>query len=121
MSSINNLKGSDLENFISEALYNNGWIVFTRKNHCDILAWRFGLVYLIECKGYDLSKKQQTNAVKQLNNNIDNATNFLGKMDLSIQILMRILVAKSFHHNSYGIYQYTPKEFILHCRRDFNE
>ena len=38
-----------------------GYIVFTRRNHCDVLAVKpdMALAYLVECKDYELSPKQQ--------------------------------------------------------------
>lgn len=101
-----------MENIIGEYLNNNGWIVFTRTNYCDVVAWKSGIVYLIECKGYNLSKKQQINAIKELNNNLRRAKELLKRYNLEYDIFMRILVAPSFNHNSHGIYQYTPEDFI---------
>jgi len=109
-------KGTTLEDTIARHLFNNGFIVFIRRNHCDIIAWRGGLAYVVECKSYDLSKKQQTKAVKQLNNNRKRAIKILDNMRLSSDIILKVLIANSFHHRSHGIYQYTPEEFIDHLR-----
>ena len=58
--------GSELEEKIAQAFLKMKYRVFLRRNRCDILAVRGKLAYLVECKNYILSKKEQKSAVRQL-------------------------------------------------------
>lgn len=107
---------SSLENEIAETFRNNGYIVFTRRNHCDVLAIKNRLAYLCECKNYSLSKKQQKLAVRQLNRNYTFALEILLNQRWYVDKIVRVLVAKDFSYQSKGILQYTPLEFIKHIR-----
>jgi hypothetical protein len=87
--------------------------VFTRRKHCDVLAVKpdMTLAYLIECKDYQLSRKQQSLAVRELNRNYTYALELLNQSRLHPQKILRVLVAQAFNHRSRGILQYAPKEF----------
>ncbi len=110
------MSGVELEDTIAEAFKNEGYIVFTRRNHCDVLAVKpdMSLAYLIECKDYQLSRKQQSLAVRELNRNYTYALELLNQNRLHPQKILRVLVAQAFNHRSRGILQYTPKEFLQH-------
>jgi hypothetical protein len=45
-----------LEDQVAEAFKKRGYIVFTRRNHCDVLAIKpdMALAYLVECKDYEI-------------------------------------------------------------------
>ncbi len=105
-----------LEDAVSEAFRKGGFIVFTRQNHCDVLAVKpdMSLAYLVECKDYALSKKQQVLAVRELNRNYTHALELLIKQHLCPQKILKVLVARGFAYQSRGILQYTPKTFIEH-------
>jgi len=109
---------SALEDTIERVLKQEGYIVYKRKNHCDILAVKpnGSLGYLVECKDFKLSKKEQKHAVRQLNRNYVYALELLikDKMWTNTDFIIRVLVAKKFSHQSRNIRQYTPKEFIAH-------
>jgi len=79
------MAGTVLEDKISEAFHKRGYIVFTRKNHCDVLAVKpdMTLAYLVECKDYELSKKQQKLAVRELNRNYTHALELLINQEYS--------------------------------------
>jgi len=94
-----------------------GYTTFTRVNGCDIIAWMRSLTYLIECKGYSLSPKQQFFAARQLNNNYKNAKSYLEKIGLRTEMIVKVLIAYKFSHFSKGVYQFTPEEFTNHMVR----
>jgi len=108
--------GTVLEDKISEAFHKRGYIVFTRKNHCDVLAVKpdMKLAYLVECKDYELSKKQQNLAVRELNRNYTHALELLIKNRLCPEKILKVLVARGFAYRSKNILQYTPEAFIKH-------
>jgi len=110
------MSGVELEDMVAEALKKQGYIVFKRKNHCDILAVKpdMALAYLIECKDYQLSRKQQSLAVRELNKNYTHALELLKDNRLHPEKILRVLVARAFSHQSRGILQYTPKELLAH-------
>ncbi len=105
-----------LEDTVSEAFRKKGFIVFTRQNHCDVLAVKpdMTLAYLVECKDYALSRKQQALAVRELNRNYTHALELLIKQRLCPQKILKVLVAKGFTYQAKGILQYTPETFIQH-------
>lgn len=74
-----------LEDAVSEAFRKKGFIVFTRQNHCDVLAVKpdMSLAYLVECKDYSLSRKQQILAIRELNRNYTHALELLIRQRLS--------------------------------------
>ncbi|MEM3769739.1 MAG: hypothetical protein QXG76_00955 [Candidatus Bathyarchaeia archaeon] len=110
------MSGTVLEDTISEAFRKRGFIVFTRHNHCDVLAVKpdMSLAYLVECKDYALSKKQQVLAVRELNRNYTHALELLIKQRLCPQKILKVLVARGFAYQARGILQYTPETFIEH-------
>jgi hypothetical protein len=75
------LSGAVLEDQVAEAFEKQGYIVFKRKNHCDVLAVKpdMALAYLVECKDYVLSRKQQILAVRELNRNYTHGLELLIK------------------------------------------
>lgn len=109
-----------LEDMISEAFRKQGYIVFTRKNHCDVLAVKpdMALAYLIECKDYELSKKQQILAVRELNRNYTYALEILVKNKLFPQKILKVLVARGFAYKAKNIYQFTPEMFLKHINSE---
>lgn len=110
------MSGRLLEDRITEAFRRRGYIVFTRKNHCDVLAVKpdMKLAYLVECKDYELSRKHQRLAVRELNRNYTYALELLIKNRLCPEKILRILVAQSFAYQAKGILQYTPDAFVKH-------
>ena len=110
------MSGLELEDMIAEAFTKQGYIVFTRKNHCDVLAVKpdMALAYLVECKDYELSRKQQSMAVRELNRNYTYALELLKDNRLYPEKILRVLIAQAFSHQSRGILQYTPTEFLEH-------
>nr|NIP66704.1 hypothetical protein [Candidatus Bathyarchaeota archaeon]NIU80840.1 hypothetical protein [Candidatus Bathyarchaeota archaeon]NIV67472.1 hypothetical protein [Candidatus Bathyarchaeota archaeon]NIW16128.1 hypothetical protein [Candidatus Bathyarchaeota archaeon]NIW34118.1 hypothetical protein [Candidatus Bathyarchaeota archaeon] len=72
------------------------------------------LAYLIECKDYSLSRKQQSLAVRELNRNYTHALELLNHKHLHPEKILRVLIAQAFSHRSRGILQYTPREFLRH-------
>jgi len=110
------MSGTMLEDAVSEAFRKKGFIVFTRQNHCDVLAVKpdMTLAYLVECKDYVLSRKQQVLAVRELNRNYTHALELLIKQRLHPEKIVKVLVAKGFAYQARGILQYTPETFIAH-------
>lgn len=105
-----------LEDTVSEAFRKKGFIVFTRQNRCDVLAVKpdMSLAYLVECKDYALSRKQQVLAVRELNRNYTHALELLIKQRLFPEKIVKVLVARGFAYQARGILQYTPETFIAH-------
>jgi len=112
------VSGSALEDEIAEAFDRQGYIVFVRKNHCDILAMmpKANLAYLVECKDYSLSSKQQQLAVRELNRNYTHALELLIASRLYINKVLRVLVAQGFAYQARGVLQFTPEEFLNHIK-----
>jgi len=110
------LSGVLLEDTVAEAFRKKGYIVFTRRNHCDVLAIKpdMTLAYLVECKDYALSTKQQLLAVKELNRNYTHALELLIEQRLCPEKVLKVLVARGFAHQARRILQYTPQTFIKH-------
>jgi len=110
------LSGSLLEDQVAEAFKKRGYIVFKRRNHCDVLAIKpdMALAYLVECKDYELSQKQQKLAVRELNRNYTHALELLLETHLHPQKILKVLVAHSFSYQARGIFQYTPEAFLKH-------
>ncbi|MDW8040831.1 MAG: hypothetical protein RMJ03_05355 [Nitrososphaerota archaeon] len=110
------MSGTVLEDKVSEAFRKKGFIVFTRQNHCDVLAIKpdMTLAYLVECKDYALSHKQQVLAVRELNRNYTHALELLIKHRLFPEKIVKVLVARGFAYQARGILQYTPETFIAH-------
>lgn len=110
------MSGVELEDMIAEAFEKQGYIVFKRKNHCDVLAVKpdMALAYLVECKDYQLSRKQQSLAVRELNRNYTHALELLKDKRLYPERILRVLVAQAFSHQSRDILQYTLTEFLEH-------
>jgi len=110
------LSGTLLEDQVADAFKKRGYIVFTRRNHCDILAIKpdMALAYLVECKDYDLSQKQQKLAVRELNRNYTHALELLLETHFHPQRILKVLVARSFEYQARGIFQYTPEAFFRH-------
>lgn len=110
------MSGAELEDSIAEAFERQGYIVFKRRNHCDVLAVKpnMTLAYLVECKDYGLSGKQQRLAVRELNRNYTHALEVLIENRLCPSKILRVLVAHSFPYHAKGIFQYTPKAFLKH-------
>ena len=110
------MSGVELEDMIAEAFKKQGYIVFKRKNHCDVLAVKpdMALAYLMECKDYQLSRKQQSLAVRELNRNYTHALELLKDKRLYPDKILRVLAAQAFSHQSRGVFQYTPTEFLEH-------
>ena len=73
------MSGTELEDRVAKAFQKQGYIVFKRKNHCDVLAVKpsMAVAYLVECKDYALSRKQQILAVRELNRNYTHALEIL--------------------------------------------
>jgi hypothetical protein len=110
------VSGTLLEDAVAEAFKKRGYIVFTRRNHCDVLAIKpdISLAYLVECKDYALSRKQQVLAVRELNRNYTHALELLIQKHLCPEKILKVLVAKEFAYHAKGILQYTPEAFIQH-------
>jgi hypothetical protein len=110
------MSGTILEDMISEVFRRKGFIVFTRQNHCDVLAVKpdMSLAYLVECKDYALSRKQQVLAVRELNRNYTHALELLIRQRLFPEKILRVLVARGFAYQARGILQYTPEKFVEH-------
>ncbi len=110
------MSGALLEDTVSEAFRRRGFIVFTRQNHCDVLAVKpdMSLAYLVECKDYALSRKQQVLAVRELNRNYTHALELLIRQRLCPEKIVKVLVARGFAYQARGILQYTPEKFIEH-------
>lgn len=110
------MSGSDLEDKLGEAFEKRGYIVFVRRNHCDVLAVKpdMSLAYIVECKNYVLSRKQQLLAVRELNRNYTYALEILLQKCLCPEKILRVLVAKGFTYHARGILQYKPENFIKH-------
>ena len=115
------MSGTFLEDMVAEAFKKKGYIVFTRRNHCDILAVKpdMSLAYLVECKNYVLSRKQQLLAVRELNHNYTHALELLIQKRLFPEKILKVLVAKGFAYRSKGILQHTSKAFIKHICSSF--
>jgi len=113
------MSGTILEDAVSEAFKEKGFIVFTRQNHCDVLAVKpdMTLAYLVECKDYVLSRKQQVLAVRELNRNYTHALELLIKQRLCPEKIVKVLVARGFAYQARGILQYTPEAFIQHISK----
>lgn len=105
---------SELEDKVAEAFRRKGFIVFVRKNHCDILAVdaQSELAYLVECKDYALSPKQQRLAVRELNRNYVRSLETLLANRLYVSKVLKFLVARGFSYQSRGVFQYTPNELL---------
>jgi len=110
------MSGTELEDRIAEAFEKRGYIVFRRKNHCDVLAVKpnMAVAYLVECKDYQLSAKQQILAVRELNRNYTHALEVLLENRLYAERILKILVARAFSYQARGVYQYTPEEMLKH-------
>jgi len=110
------MSGSALEDTIAEAFKKKGFIVFTRRNRCDVLAVKpdMSLAYLVECKDYALSGKQQALAVRELNRNYTHALELLIQKHLCPEKILKVLVARGFAHQARGTLQYTPETFVKH-------
>jgi len=110
------MSGAVLEDQIAEAFERRGYIVFKRRNHCDVLAVKpnMALAYLVECKDYQLSSKQQRLAVRELNRNYTHALELLLENRLHSQRILRVLVAHGFSYQAKNILQYTPTDFLKH-------
>jgi len=101
---------SELENRVADLFKECGYYVMTRRNHCDVLAVKGNLAFLLECKNYSLTGKQQASAVRQLNRNYTHALELLLKLRFTINVVVKALVAESFHHQSRNILQFTYEE-----------
>jgi hypothetical protein len=110
------MSGTVLEDLVSNAFKKRGYLVFTRQNHCDVLAVKpdMTLAYLVECKDYSLSRKQQILAVRELNRNYTHALELLIKQHLCPEKILKVLVARGFSYQARGVLQYTPETFIEH-------
>jgi len=112
------MSGTELEDRVAEGFEKKGYIVFRRRNHCDVLAVKpnMAVAYLVECKDYALSKKQQILAVRELNRNYTHALEVLLENRLYAVRILKVLVAHAFSYQARGIYQYTPEEIIKHIQ-----
>lgn len=112
------MSGTALEDQIAEAFEKNGFIVFKRKNHCDVLAVKSNtaVAYLVECKDYKLSRKQQILAVRELDRNYTHALEIFLENRLFAEKVLKILVAQAFAYQARGICQYTPTELLRHIQ-----
>ena len=104
---------------MAEAFRRNGYVVFVRQNHCDVLAvnLKSEIAYLVECKNYELPPKQQRLAVRELNRNYTHALELLLSKRLFVQKVLKVIVAKGFSYKARGILQYTPKDFLTHVSK----
>lgn len=109
------MSGAELEDRVAEAFRKAGYIVFVRKNHCDVLAvnLKSELAYLVECKNYELSPKQQRLAVRELNRNYVHALELL-IVRLFVKKVLKVLVAQRFAYRARGVLQFTPTSFKEH-------
>jgi len=110
------MSGTLLEDKIAEAFEKRGYIVFKRRNYCDVVAVKpnMTLAYLMECKDYRLSAKQQRLAVRELNRNYTHALELLLEERLYPQRILKVLVAHAFSYQAKNILQYTPTDFLKH-------
>ena len=107
-----------MEDKVAGAFDEQGYIVFLRKNHCDVLAVmpRAALAYLVECKDYSPSPKQQRLAVRELNRNYTHALELLIENRLYVNKVLRVLVAQGFAYQARGVLQFTPEDFVNHIK-----
>lgn len=112
------MSGAELEDRVAEAFEKQGYIVFKRKNHCDVLAVKpsMAVAYLVECKDYAFSRKQQILAVRELNRNYTHALEVLLENRLYAERILKVLVAHAFSYQARGVYQYTPAEMVKHTQ-----
>jgi len=112
------MSGTELEDRVAEAFDKRGYIVFRRKNHCDVLAVKpnMAVAYLVERKDYRLSRKQQILAVRELNRNYAPALEVLLENRLYAERRLKVLVAHAFSYQARGVYQYTPAEIVKHIQ-----
>lgn len=110
------MSGKLLEDLVAEAFKKRSYIVFIRRNHCDVLAVKpdMALAYLVECKDYELSQKQQKLAVRELNRNYTHALELLLETHLNPQRILKVLVARSFAYQARNVLQYTQEDFFKH-------
>lgn len=116
LSGVLSVSGTLLEDAVAKAFKKKGYIVFVRRNHCDVLAVKpsMSLAYLVECKDYALSRKQQLLAVRELNRNYTHALELLIQKCLCPEKILKVLVAGGFAYQARGILQYKPENFIKH-------
>ncbi|MEM0235549.1 hypothetical protein [Thermofilum sp.] len=109
--------GTELEDRVADAFRKAGFIVFVRKNRCDVLAvnLKAELAYLIECKDYELSAKHQRLAVRELNRNYTHALEVLLANKLFVKKVLKVLVARGFAYRARGILQFTPEDLEKHA------
>lgn len=112
------MSGAELEDRVAEVFRKAGYIVFVRKNHCDVLAVnpKSELAYLIECKDYELSPKQQRLAVRELNRNYTHALELLIANRLFVKMVLKALVARGFAYRAKGIFQFTQTSLERHIQ-----
>jgi hypothetical protein len=105
--------GSELEDAIAETFRQRGYITFTRTNRCDIVAVKpdGSLAFIVEAKDWDLKRKAQVLAVRQLNRNYTRALEVLVERGIQARQMKKLLVARSFAYQSRNIYQFTPDSF----------
>jgi len=73
------------------------------------------LAFLVECKGYSLSRKEQLLAVRELNCNYTRGLELLLQKRLCPEKILKVLVARGFAYQAKGMLQYTPETFIQHA------
>lgn len=112
------MSGAELGNLVAEAFDKRGYIVFKRKNNCDVLAVEpdVAVAYRVECKDYKLSRKQQILAMRELNRNYTHALEVFLENRLHAGKILKGLVAHAFPYQARGIYQYTPAEIVEHIQ-----
>ncbi|MEM2550530.1 MAG: hypothetical protein QW689_08990, partial [Nitrososphaerota archaeon] len=86
--------------------------------HCDVLAVnpKSELAYLVECKDYELSPKQQRLAVRELNRNYTHALELLIANKLFVKKVLKALVARGFAYKAREVLQFTPTSFERHVQ-----
>jgi hypothetical protein len=107
------MSGTELEDRIAEAFEKRGYIVFKRRNHCDVLAVKpnMAVAYLVECKDYALSRKQQILAVRELNRNYTHALEVLLENRLYAERILRVLVAQAFSYQARAFISTLPQRW----------
>lgn len=103
------MSGAVLEDMVAEAFKKRGYVVFTRRNHCDVLAVKpdMSLAYLVECKDYSISRKQQLLAVRELNRNYTHALELIIRKRLCPEKILKVLVARGFAYQAKRMLQHT--------------
>ncbi len=75
------MSGAVYDGQIAESFEKQGYLVFKQKNNCEVFAVKsdMALAYIVGCKDYELTRKQQILAVRELNRNYTHGLELLIK------------------------------------------